>query len=358
MCQRLLIALGLFVGSCALFATSVAAAQSLPRFDHIFVIVMENHSSAEIIGNAIDAPYLNQLAANYGFASNYSGVAHPSLPNYLALIGGDSFGITSDCTTCFVNAPNLGADRIAASGRTWKAYMESMPSACFVGDAYPYAQRHNPFVYFNDIRGSTQCGNVVPLDALATDLGTSATTPAYAWITPNLCNDMHDCSIATGDNWLSQTVPLILGSPAYTDQNSLILITWDEDDATQANQVPMLVINPGVPSGYVSSAPYDHYSLLRTVEDAWGLAPLTSHDGAAIAMTDFFATPPSTARWNAGRLAYTGRDARNWGAEIDRTSGGQRVFNVAINGPSLLTYFDISPISRPIPRSIEALLRR
>jgi hypothetical protein len=112
-----------------------SAATAVPAFDHIFTILMENHSYNEIVGNTSQAPYINQLVSQYGVASNYFAVTHPSLPNYLALTGADTFGITSDCTTCFVNAPNIAVDRVEASGRTWKAYQESMPSPCFIGDA-------------------------------------------------------------------------------------------------------------------------------------------------------------------------------------------------------------------------------
>ena len=125
------------VAAAVLLAMSPVAAQqpSVPAFDHIFTIVMENRSAAEIVDNTLQAPYFNLLASEYGLATNAVAVAHPSLPNYLALTGGDTFGITDDCNGCFVAAPNLVADRIAPSGRTWKAYMESMPSACFAGDS-------------------------------------------------------------------------------------------------------------------------------------------------------------------------------------------------------------------------------
>jgi len=269
--------------------SAVAATGTVPAFDHIFTIVMENHSYAEIIGNTAQAPYLNSLASQYGVAANYFGVTHPSLPNYLALAGGDTFGITSDCTTCFVSAPNIAVDRVEASGRSWKAYMESMPSSCFVGDSSPYAQKHDPFIYFNDIRtNSAECNKVVPYSNLAGDLASTSTTANYVWITPNLCNDMHDCSISTGDTWLQQNVPTILNSPAFTSQNSLLLITWDEDDSSQINQVATLVIAKSVPAGFKSSTRYNHYSLLKTIEQSWGLAPLTANDANATAMADFF----------------------------------------------------------------------
>jgi acid phosphatase len=249
---------------------------------------MENHGYAEIIGSP-DAPYINQLAASYGVAASYTAVSHPSLPNYLALTGGDTFGVTTDCTDCFQAAPNLVVDRVAASGRTWRAYMESMPSPGFVGDAYPYMQKHDPFVYYDDIRTDpAQLANVVPYSQLAADLASAQTTPAFGWITPNMVDDMHDGTVAQGDAWLAAQIPALLTSPAWTQQRSLLVITWDEDDNAPGNQVATLVIADGVPAGFVSSVAYTHYSLLRTIEVAWGLAPLTANDAQAAVMTDFF----------------------------------------------------------------------
>src|SRR5438445_12856185 len=158
-------------------ATMPAQAATTPVFDHVFVIVMENHSYGEIIGSS-SAPYINSLVASGALATNYSAVTHPSLPNYLALTGGSTFGVTSDCTTCWVNASNI-ADSLESAGSSWKAYEESMPSACYVGDSYPYAQKHDPFIYFNDIRNNaSRCqSHVVPYGQLASDLQSAATTP-------------------------------------------------------------------------------------------------------------------------------------------------------------------------------------
>jgi hypothetical protein len=265
---------------------------AIPAFDHIFVVIMENHGYDEIIGSA-DAPYLNQLATKCGVAANYTSVAHPSLPNYLALTGGDTYGVTTDCTDCFQSAPNLAVDRIAASGRTWRAYMESMPSPGFVGDSYPYMQKHDPFIYYDDIRTDpAQLANVVPYSQLATDLATAATTPAFGWITPNMLDDMHDGTVAQGDTWLSTAVPALLAAPAWTEQNSLLVITWDEDDNAPGNQVATFVIASGVAAGFTSAVAYNHYSLLRTIEAAWGLEPLTANDGQAAVMSDFFPATP------------------------------------------------------------------
>jgi len=261
---------------------------AIPAFDHIFVLVMENHGFSQIIGSP-GAPYINSLAAGYGLAASYTGVAHPSLPNYLALTGGDTFGVSSDCTDCFQDAPNIAADRLVPAGRTWRAYLESMPSPAFVGDAYPYMQKHNPFVYYDDIRTDpAQFANVVPYTRLAQDLATAQTTPDFVWITPNMTDDMHDGTVARGDHWLSVNVPAILSSAAFTTQRSLLLLVWDENDDSPGNEVPALVIADGVPKGFRSQVAYNHYSLLRTIEVAWGLSPLTANDAAATVMSDFF----------------------------------------------------------------------
>jgi acid phosphatase len=276
-------------------------APTVPDFDHIFVVIMENHGYSEIIGNP-DAPYVNQLAARYGVATNYVSISHPSLPNYLALTGGDTFGVTTDCTDCFQSVPNLAVDRVAASGRSWRAYMESMPSPGYIGDAYPYMQKHDPFVYYDDVRTDpAQLANVVPASQLATDLTAAETTPAYGWITPNMLNDMHDGTVAQGDAWLSSQVPALLSAPAWTKQNSLLVITWDEDDNVPGNQVATVMIANQVPAGFQSAVAYNHYSLLRTIEVAWGLAPLTANDARAAVMSDFFApAPPSLAPRTGG----------------------------------------------------------
>jgi len=240
---------------------------------------MENEESTSLIGNSA-APYINGLANSYGLATQYYGVSHPSLPNYLALTAGSTFGITSDCTTCWVNATNL-ADQIEASGRSWKAYLEGMPSACFVGDAYPYMQKHNPWIYFNDIRtNAARCtAHVVPFSQLGSDLG-GGSVPNYVWITPNMCNDMHDCSIATGDSWLSQQVPAILNSTAFRN-GGVLFVTWDEGSTNAGcctnaagGRVATLVISPLGRTGFQSSVQETHYSLLRTIEDSWNLARL------------------------------------------------------------------------------------
>lgn len=278
-----------------------ARAATVPQFDHVFLIVMENTSYSSIVGSSA-APYINSLLPSGGLGANYFAVTHPSLPNYLALTGASTYGITSDCTTCLVNATNV-ADNLEAAGKSWKAYEESMPSACFVGDSYPYAQKHDPFIYFNDIRNNTaRCqSHVVPYSQLANDLSSTATTPNYAFITPNMCDDMHDCSIQTGDSWLQQQVPNILNSPAFSQQRSLLAVVWDEDDSTGNNQVALVLQGTGVGAGLTSSAAYNHYSLLHTIETGLGIATINSNDGNAATISDLFGSsappPPAPHTW-------------------------------------------------------------
>ena len=260
---------------------------------YVYVIVEENKPYNSIVNNA-QAPYINSLIMNYALATNYSAVSHPSLPNYLALTSGSTDGINTDCNPpsagCEVNVANI-ADEIEASGRSWKEYAESMSSNCNAYNSGEYVTKHNPFVYYSDIiNNPARCNNhVVPFINLASDLSNINTTPNYAFITPNLCDDMHDCSIATGDTWLAKYVPLILQSRAFTTQPSLLAIVWDEGNSSN-NQVAAILAGSAVKNGYQSGVSFSHYSLLHTIEDAWGLKPLTNNDSQAPLMTNFFKT--------------------------------------------------------------------
>ena len=299
-CLGMLLA-GLIFG----YARPTAATTAIPSFSHVFEIVMENEDYNSVIGSS-SAPYINSLVQQYGLATRFYATRHPSLPNYLALTGGDTFGITSDCTTCFVNAPNI-VDQLEGAGKSWKAYMESMPSPCFVGDSGSlYRQKHNPFIYYNDIRqNSARCNKIVPFTQFATDIQAN-TLPNYVWITPNMCNDMHDCSVSTGDNWLRTWVSRILSSPAW-QQNGVLFITFDESRGSDTSgcctyaaggHIPTLVISPLGKRSYQSAIAYDQYSLLRTIEDAWNLPPLgKAACTCSPPMTDFFGsgTPTPTA---------------------------------------------------------------
>lgn len=257
--------------------------------DHVVIIVEENKPATTILGNP-DAPYFNALVTKFALAANYTAIRHPSLPNYLAMTSGTTGSISTDCApqsaSCQMNVRNI-VDEIAATGRTWKMYAEGMPSPCSSVDYRKYAVRHNPFVYFPSITSdAAYCeAHDVPFTEFAADLARPSGLPDYAFISPNLCNDMHNCSIGTGDTWLSQVVPRILDSRAFTKTNSLLVITWDEGSQDD-NAVSTVFAGPAAKRGYRSDVAYTHYSLLRTIEKGWGLAPLTSNDKSARPMDD------------------------------------------------------------------------
>jgi acid phosphatase len=215
----------------------------------VFVVVMENRSAAE----ALSGPYTAQLGRTYGEALDYHAVAHPSLPNYLALTSGSTWGVTDDG---YHRLPEAGlGSELTQAGVSWRAYMEGMTGTCLTSP-YPYALKHDPFAYY----GGACPPNVVPLTRLAADL---AAPPRLVWITPGLCHDGHDCSTGVADAWLASILPAIFASAAWRD-GGVLFLTWDEDDGSEANQVLTIVAASGT-SHRVSQAPYSHYSLLATV---------------------------------------------------------------------------------------------
>jgi phospholipase C len=236
---------------------------------HVFVIVMENRSYNQVI----NSPYIAQLAAKYGVATNYHSVSDPSLPNYLALTSGDTWGI-NDNEFHRLPAGGLGA-QLSDAGIEWRAYMEGMSSGCFDSPP-PYALKHNPFAYY----GGACPPQVVPLTNFADDM--SASNPRFVWITPDLCNDGHDCTNAVADSWLSQMVPIIQALNAWKD-NGLLVITWDEGSGND-NTVLTMFIRPNS-KAHQSDQAYDHYSLLATIEDQFRL-PRLGQAAQATAMND------------------------------------------------------------------------
>ncbi|OLC50671.1 MAG: hypothetical protein AUH43_04370 [Acidobacteria bacterium 13_1_40CM_65_14] len=265
-------------------STTVTQASRIPAFSHIVVLVMENKEFDRIIG-APSAPYINSLADTYGSAVNYTGVAHPSLPNYMALTGGVA-AFVSDCPSCTINAVNI-VDEVEASGRRWRAYLEDMPAPCTTNNAGNYDVDHNPFLHYIDILANrVRCeASVVPLTELAADLQTGR-LPDYVWITPNNCHNMHDCSVAAGDTWLAGFVPSLIASMGASDW--VLFVVWDEGNSDQGGggHVPAIVVAPGV-HGIQSATLHSHYGLVRTIEDAWNLKPL-GQTGFASAMAEFW----------------------------------------------------------------------
>lgn len=263
--------------------TACGTAPSAPTYHHVIWILMENHSARQLIGSS-QAPYINQLAQQCGLATNYFAVAHPSLPNYIALTSGDTQGITNDGVppANVTSADNLFA-QIAAAGESWRVYAESMPSNCVAHDSGSYSAHHNPAIYYSDLAG-TCAANDVPLGttsagALADALA-NASLPSFAFVVPNLISDMHNGTIAQGDDWLSTWIPAIIASPAYQAGDTAVFVTWDEDDNSARNEVPLLVISPSTDVGTTVADAFDHYSLLQTTEQLLGL-PLLGHAGDA-----------------------------------------------------------------------------
>jgi hypothetical protein len=250
---------------------------------------MENHAESQVWGTP-GTPYTTAFAQANARAADYYAITHPSLPNYLDLYAGSSYGITANCnpsSSCHINARNL-ADNLEAAGLSWKGYFESMPAPCYTSDSGAYVAHHNPFIYFDDIRtNAARCAaHVVNYSSLSVDLATLATTPDFALVVPNNCNNTHDCSIDTGDTWLSDNLPPILNSPACTTQSCLLILTWDEDDGSQGNQVLTVFAGSAARSSHVSNATYDHFDLLRTVESVLGVPAQTANDAAAAVMGD------------------------------------------------------------------------
>ena len=303
-----LVAAGLFaVGTTA----SAPAGATPPAVGHVFTIVLENHSWEQVMGatGQAKAPYLHSLESQGVLLDQMYGVDHASLTNYIAMTSGNASNADTraDCIAHYCPYPagqdaNIG-DQLEAAGRTWKGYMESMPAPCthpaVVGAADPYlvgyATRHNPFVYYDNIVSNpTRCNaHDVPFTDFATDLSAN-NAPNYSFIVPDTCNDAHDlgvnCSLDKADSWLAAHVPAILASPQY-QADGLLIITFDEGiDArgccggnAKGGREHTLVLSPTIPTqarGRDTTVPYSHYSLLRTVEDIFGLGYL-GHAGDA-----------------------------------------------------------------------------
>ncbi|TLZ44399.1 MAG: PKD domain-containing protein, partial [Methanobacteriota archaeon] len=295
------------------------------NFDYVVVILLENKGICDILTTCGGtAPYLTSLANDSGLATHYRDCTSYSLPNYLCLTAASSFGCTADppphsdaCTDAAWNATNL-VDRLESAGLTWKAYQEDMPRNCDPDNDYPlYVVKHNPFVYYSDIAtNATRCARVIPSGAsnhiLLDDLNSTASASNYMWLTPNLCHDMHDCTVAAGDAFLSGLVPQILGSPVFQTTRAALLITFDEDAGGQgAPNMYTVWAGPVAKRGYVSSAAYGHFSVLHTIEANWKLPTLNGNDSAAAIMDEFFLGGDLTARfvysptWPKGNATVT-----------------------------------------------------
>ena len=269
--------MALAVGACAHSVTSTQSdsAHPLPRPDHIVMVIEENHSFSQIIDSS-DAPYINRLAAQGAVFTQSFGVTHPSQPNYLALFSGSTQGITDNSCPHIFTTPNLGHALLAA-GLIFAGYSEDLPSVGFLTcDEGLYARKHNPWVNWQDsaTNGLPATANI-PMTSFPTDY---TTLPTVSVIAPNQINDMHNGkdpeAIQTADRWLREHMD------AYVqwaqEHNSLLIVTWDEDNGKENNRIVTLFVGPMVQAGRYDQR-ITHYNVLRTIEDLYGL----SHSGAS-----------------------------------------------------------------------------
>lgn len=231
------------------------------RYDHVVWVVMENHAFGSVIGSS-QAPYENALAKRCGLAANFTAEAHPSLPNYIAMTSGSTHGIADDGSP---SSHAIGGPSIFSQlGSDWRALQESMPSNCSRSSSGDYAVKHNPAAYFTGARAACARQDV-PLH------GSPDLSAKFTFVTPNLCNDTHDCSVSTGDRWLRTFLTKVFATPEYRAGRTAVFLTWDEDDSGHGNHVATIVAAPAVARGTVASERFSHYSMLRTAEEMLGL---------------------------------------------------------------------------------------
>ena len=282
-------------------ATLQPPVSTVPTFDHVFLVMMENTNYSEVIGDTTDAPFMNSLVSQGTLLDNYSGVYHPSDENYLAIAGGNTFVKGAVYyPNIKVTASNI-ADELEAKSMTWKAYEQGMGAPCnttTANDKY-YEPDDAPFFNFTDVStNATRCAaHLFDATQLPTDLQATGTTPNFSWIA---ADDYYDgeasgngtpTSLQVQDGWLKQTLQPIFTSPAWTQQRSLLVLTWDESESSTGNHLATILVgSPGsVQAGMVSNVSYNHYSTGRTIENALGLTPLTANDHYALPINDAFA---------------------------------------------------------------------
>jgi hypothetical protein len=267
--------------------------------DHVFLVVLENHSFGQVIGNPA-MPYLNGLATAHSLAADYFANAHPSIPNYFMLTTGN-LETLDDNFTGTISDDNI-VRALTGAGKTWKAYVESIPSVGYTGpNAGTYLKRHNPFSYLSDVAKSpAQAANMVPFSQLSTDLN-AGSLPNFVYIVPNSQNDAHDCpgggssctddqELAAADAWLKANIDPVINSPKFG--NSVLIITFDESVATDftngGGQVATVLVGPHVKTGFRSSTTYQHQSLLHTMLQLLNVNDMPGASAVAASMGEFF----------------------------------------------------------------------
>lgn len=258
---------------------SISSVVTLPRPSHVLIVVEENHAYKKIVGNT-SAPYMNSLAKKGVLFTNSFAVSHPSEPNYLALFSGATQGVTDDGCHYSFSTPNL-ATELTKKHLSFAGFSEDLPSVGFNGcSSGLYARKHAPWVSFKNV--SSQSSR--PLTELPKNL---ASLPTVSFVIPNLNHDMHNGTIQSADIWLKDTIgPYVKWAETH---NSLLIITWDEDDNTKINHIPTIFVGPMVRTGQTSQK-ITHYSVLRTIEDMYAL-PLLGYSQNTKDITGIWKTP-------------------------------------------------------------------
>ena len=292
------------------------SAQTAPPLGHVVVVAFENHSYSAVAGNSA-MPYLNSLISSYALANGFYANTHPSIGNYLELTTGQVL-TNDDSFNSTITADNLERELLKA-GKTWKSYAQSIPSAGYTGwDVYPYVQHHNPFAFFSDNRnGSGQQNNIVPFSQFTADVSNN-TLPNFSFVVPDLQHDAHDCPVGmstctdgdmlwAADQFLQYQIAPLLNSAQF-QKDGLLVIWWDEgyqgDTANGGGQVAMTLVGPSVKRGYKSSSFYQHQSLLRTISEALGSAPMADAVSAP-SMAEFFTSSGTSTGTTGGSGSTT-----------------------------------------------------
>ena len=272
----------------ALVPLQFASAQ-VPASSHVFIVVEENHSYSQVIGNA-SMPYLNSLATKYALGTQYYANTHPSIGNYFMMTTGQII-TNNDGYTGTVTADNIVRHMLTAA-KTWKVYAEGLPSVGYIGgNTGAYVKRHNPFAYFSDVRNSSvQRLNLVPFSQFATDLANNH-LPKFSFIVPNVNDDAHSGSLATADSWLKSKLSPLIASATF-QKDGILIILFDESVSTDTTRgggrVPFVMVGPKVKKGYKSTTVYQHQSTLKTVMKALGMTSFPGAASSALDMRDFF----------------------------------------------------------------------
>ena len=260
--------------------------QAVPAADHVFLVVLENHSFSQVIGSPA-MPYLNSLASQHALAASYFANTHPSIGNYFMLTVGN-METNSDAFSGTISDDNI-VRALTQAGKSWKAYIENLPSVGYTGGDVPplYLKQHNPFSYLSDVlNSSTQAANMAPFSQFSADLA-SGNLANFVYIAPNSQNDAHDCPggaascadtdrLAAADTWLKNNIDPLIQSPNFG--NSLLIITWDEsvntDAANGGGQVATVLVGPHTRSAFRSTMTHQHQDTLRTILQALQVSDL------------------------------------------------------------------------------------